>query len=493
MSVGAITSLCCVASACGQEGAVAGFSRKADHVTPAAKQTWSDVTGWESIGTMPNAAHFEIESVANTAISGKEALRIREAIQREEGTSVQSSEREKSGFASQFGPFSKYVIAFKDKSAQASKVRRSAHSAHEVTQLESAAELEALGLSLERVAYSHQTAAGWTTDWYDRSGKPVVSKPAEVPRWTGPYGFEQQGMPRMGLFFSKAKTSPVTEFVGCKLYDANTKVMLDRASGVRGFDRQAEVPLLFPSTPIFHAMQVRVVMDYRSTPVMHESISPAELGPVYDDGKGAVVALLAKGEITIMGRMAADPEVLVCKAPMMKKHFPPGFYFKTWPREMADPFTIELLASDQETIIPSSVNHQMGADGLVYCLANPADLERVKHIRVKHRKDLHRVIFPLTTSWLPPGPSSGDLFDVKIPYAKVADRRFADSFMASVAQFTSRIPNHTMRPSNMSAAPRDAVPQVYSGVTVREFFQAAAMDMRYDATNAQLSGRRRPE
>jgi hypothetical protein len=282
------------------------------------------------------------------------------------------------------------------------EARKSVTSAHTVTRLESASELEQLGITLDYVAYSSETANVWRTSWYDSEGQTIDAPSAET-KWMPAYEFHFEGMPRMGLFFSRAEGSPVAKVVVCTLFDSHSKVTLGRCWGDA---QQRDIRMLFSNVPIFHHTSIDVVLEYRTAPVVDTSIALAKIGPVYDDRKEPVVALLAKGNPGIMTEWMDGPEwgALVSESPIIVEHFRPGFYFKTWPRGFAEPYTIELLAADKETIIPSSPNHDLGDHDVFYCVDNANDFEHVKYFKIRHRRDYHRAIFPLKTSWLPPLP-----------------------------------------------------------------------------------------
>jgi hypothetical protein len=94
-------------------------------------------------------------------------------------------------------------------------------------------------------------------------------------------------------------------------------------------------------------------------------------------------------------------------------------------------------------------------------------------------------------------PASGDLLDVRIPYARVIDRRFLDAFLARVAQITLEVPHYMVLPSNAMAPPKDAVSEVLTDFTIREAMKLHAAEFytgpkpTYDSKTATLKATRR--
>ena len=480
------------------EGVLGSSVRKYDHVTALDRARWEGVA---ELGLTPRKEQLLVKTAEVEPIADKEAAELWDNLVA--SGAIRSDHSHRDHFTdkeSPFRPFLRHRVVFTDNSEAAVNARKSEPSSHQVTRLTSVDELSQLGLTLEHIVYRQETPDGWSADWYDRKGQATDPLPIKLHRYPA-YLFQYQGLPSMVLRFTKAPGSAIDQVKKVALFDSYSKTLLDQAYGQNPEQQKEQVLIHFSSFPIYHRTTIDVVLDYHSTGAPSRTvIAPAELGPLYDDdGNGGMVALLAKGSIGVMKDWMDGEEwgAFVSESPMMRSHYRPGFYFKTWPQEGAEAYSIELLAEDKVTVIPSEPNHDMNVKGLIYTVGEAKDFDRVRYFKIRHRRQHQRVVFPIETSWLRPRPKTGDLLDIEIPFAKVKDERFADWFMTRVAQLSLDAPHHIMLPGDFMSAPRDAVSKTFTTVTVREAMEEHAQNvykkgsLTYDSEKATLHAVRR--
>lgn len=442
--------------------------RKFDHIAPLDRRQWEDLMG---VGPMMTRSQLQIETTEVHPISNKDALKLWDNLVRTGAITTDT------GYRSHFidgelSPFTRHRIVFTDKSTEATKARKSTRSSLPVNRLPSASDLTSLGLNLEIIAYGCETPSGWDTQFYDRLGQPTESPLFPVHNLP-PFDFRHRGLPSLGLYFTKSDTSPIESLQKITLFDSHSKALLDRtALGESEEHQEVNLRAHFSSFPVFHNTLIDVVLDYRSSVgTTNTVVAPAEVGPVFDDGEGSVLACMAKGNPLVMKSwMEADAwGAFVSESQTMLSHVSPGFYFETWPHGHTEAFSIAFLAKDKSSVISSHRRHDLGEPHqLLYCVNDPTDFDRVCYFRIQHSSNHQRITFPINTAWLPSLPTSGDLFDALLPFATISDRRFTDWFMAPIAQIRLEGPRHKLNHGNLSAIPRDAESKTFVNITVRE-------------------------